>query len=1155
MEAKSIMLGGAVCHRDDQLAKSEFVEIAGEPFVCIRHVDALDPFFMSVVSDSDHWLFLGSNTPFTAGRVDADNALFPYQTVDKLISHADTCGALSIFLVKRGEQWFLWEPWRESSHVYRVERHLYKHIYGTSVLFEEINTDLGLRFRWGLTASEPYGFVRECSLENFGRDPVDVRYLDGWHHLLPPGVSQDTFTQFSYLAAAYMRHECLPAQSLGVYTLNAGMSDRAEPCESLRAACAWSLGHAHPSVLLCGRQVEAFRRGDTVRAETEVRGEFGAYLVADSVAVPPGKPHTWFAVADTRLDHAALIHLQRELERPARLEQSLRKSLKANQEGVRRRIAGADGLQQTADRATSVHHFANVLFNCMRGGTLNDSYRFPVADFASFVLAHNKVVHARHRDWLDRLPATLTLEQLHQEAARRNDAQLSRLSREYLPVTFSRRHGDPSRPWNRFSIHIKDDQGNPLYAYQGNWRDIFQNWESLAQSYPAYLGQMISVFLNSSTADGYNPYRISRNGVDWEVEDPRHPWSYIGYWGDHQIIYLLRLLESYERFYPGRLADKLNENAFTYAHVPYEIADFDALLVDPRNTVTFNHTLHERLLARAGELGADGRMLANDKGEIALVPLAEKLLVPLLAKLSNFVPEGGVWLNTQRPEWNDANNALAGWGLSMVTVNYMRRYMVFVDGILSTSKAQTVELSSPVADFLKEITGTLRAASEQAKRGFDDANRFNVLAGLGRAGATYRQRLYKQGLDGRTAVPLSVLRDLMATALPVIEATIHASRRDDALYDGYNVLHIQDNCRAGVAHLNPMLEGQVAVLSSGLLKAEDVLAVVRALRASALYRADQRSYMLYPDRVLPAFLARNVLPADAAKKAPLLAQLAAAGDHSLVVVDDLETLHFQADLRNAAELVARLDRLAQNPKWQEAVTRDRGTILEVWEAVFHHSEFTGRSGTFFAFEGLGSIYWHMVAKLLLAVQECHNQAIRDGLGSDVISPLSAGYDELRSGLGFRKTPTEYGAFPTDPYSHTPRHRGAQQPGMTGQVKEEILTRWGELGIEIEKGQIRFAPRLLRRAEFFKEPHRFTYIDLHGKEKTWDLAVDCIGFTYCQVPICYQLADTAQIQIEWADGHREMIRSNTLNPESSKSVFERTGAISRLNVFVEGKSLK
>ena len=41
----------------------------------------------------------------------------------------------------------------------------------------------------------------------------------------------------------------------------------------------------------------------------------------------------------------------------------------------------------------------------------------------------------------------------------------------------------------------------------------------------------------------------------------------------------------------------------------------------------------------------------------------------------------------------------------------------------------------------------------------------------------------------------------------------------------------------------------------------------------------------------------------------------------------------------------------------------------MFENVFHHNEFTGRSGTFFAYEGLGSIYWHMVSKLLLAVQE------------------------------------------------------------------------------------------------------------------------------------------------------------------------------------------
>ena len=36
--------------------------------------------------------------------------------------------------------------------------------------------------------------------------------------------------------------------------------------------------------------------------------------------------------------------------------------------------------------------------------------------------------------------------------------------------------------------------------------------------------------------------------------------------------------------------------------------------------------------------------------------------------------------------------------------------------------------------------------------------------------------------------------------------------------------------------------------------------------------------------------------------------------------------------------------------------------------------------------------------------------------------------------------------------------------MTGQVKEEILTRWGELGLRVQAGRIRFCPVLLDAAE-------------------------------------------------------------------------------------------
>jgi hypothetical protein len=43
--------------------------------------------------------------------------------------------------------------------------------------------------------------------------------------------------------------------------------------------------------------------------------------------------------------------------------------------------------------------------------------------------------------------------------------------------------------------------------------------------------------------------------------------------------------------------------------------------------------------------------------------------------MSNLIPEGGIWMNTQRPEWND-NNALVGNGVSMVTLCYLRDFKI-----------------------------------------------------------------------------------------------------------------------------------------------------------------------------------------------------------------------------------------------------------------------------------------------------------------------------------------------------------------------------------------------------------------------------------------------------------------------------------------------
>jgi hypothetical protein len=1109
------------------------VVIRGQEYLCIRHVDRMPPFLMSVVSDSDFWLFVGSNGGFTAGRVDPDHAVFPYQTADRILSQPKASGVLSLLTVDGTA----WEPWTRGCPPHGIIRNLYKHVAGTSVLFEEIHESLQLAFRWELTASGRFGLVRTCRLENLSDERREIRLLDGWTHLLPHGISQETYARYSYLAAAYMRHEPVTGCGLGIYTLNSGITDRAEPSESLRVACAWSIGLDHPTLLLSDRQVDAFRRGGGVTAETEARGVFGAHLLATDLDLGPRGAHEWIVVADTGLDHTEVSLLCDRLREPETFRTEIAADLTAGVLALRKRIAGAGAIQQSADTRTSVHHFANVLFNCMRGGTLHDNYRFPREDFQAFLKSRNTDLLRRHRDWLTSLPDPCTLEELSTRAAELGDPQFARLASEYLPLCFSRRHGDPSRPWNRFEIHTKDAAGRPLLNYAGNWRDIFQNWESLAYSYPVCFEPMIAIFLNASTADGYNPYRITRAGIDWEVFDASDPWSHIGYWGDHQIIYLLRLLEGQERFRPGRLTARLNERCHAYAHVPYEIRGLDDLLIDPKHSIHFNETLHGKLMERTRTLGGDGKLLAGGDGEIILVTLAEKLLVPLLVKLGNLVPGGGIWLNTQRPEWNDANNALAGWGLSVVTVCYLRRYLVFLETLFDGSVSRGLDLSQPVAALLADLTDILPLA---AAPGLDDTARLGISVALGRAGEKHRNTVYAGESPDFTTVGILPLRDFIAKALAAVDATLSANRRDRHLFHSYNLMEIRGG-GAAIHHLDLMLEGQVAALSSGVLDPAEALGLLAAMRDSPLYRDDQNSYLLYPDRVITPFLERNILPADWRTRIPRLAGSIVAGDRELILIDGHGHAHFHPDLTNARDLIARLDQLG--------VAADRSGVLELWESVFHHRSFTGRSGAMFAFEGLGSIYWHMVAKLLLALQEIHVKAVRANPDSAETARLAEVYDEIRNGLGFTKDSKTYGAFPTDPYSHSPRHGGAQQPGMTGQVKEEILTRMGELGVQVEGGCVRFNPVLLKRREFFTTSHAFEFIDLGGEPRTWILDADSLAFTAFQVPVCYQLGERAAITLEHSDGGSTAIDGNLLSEAESSHLFDRDGSIRSIVVTI------
>ncbi len=370
---------------------------------------------------------------------------------------------------------------------------------------------------------------------------------------------------------------------------------------------------------------------------------------------------------------------------------------------------------------------------------------------------------------------------------------------------------------------------------------------------------MIFRFLNATTADGYNPYRINFSGVDWETPKPEDPWSNIGYWSDHQIIYLQKLLELSYNFHPENLLNQLNRKIFVHVNIPYRIKSYSSILSDPYETIDFNEAEEQKILKRIEAIGTDGQLVFNNDNKIVYFTMMEKLLVLLLAKLSNFIPGGGLWMNTQRPEWNDANNALAGKGLSVVTVCYLRRYLSFLTEILNNDSEDCYSLSSEVSSWLKGIFSAMKDYRGLLTTSFDDNSRRKFMDRVGDSADEYRQNIYQNSFSGKTTdIRKDELSGFLNTGLEYIDHCIRNNKRDDGLYHSYNILEYNKESSA-IKHFYEMREGQVAVISSVLLGPEESLQVLKSLRQSKIYREDQKSYMLYPDRQFPGYLRQEHL--------------------------------------------------------------------------------------------------------------------------------------------------------------------------------------------------------------------------------------------------------------------------------------------------------
>ena len=228
----------------------------------------------------------------------------------------------------------------------------------------------------------------------------------------------------------------------------------------------------------------------------------------------------------------------------------------------------------------------------------------------------------------------------------------------------------------------------------------------------------------------------------------------------------------------------------------------------------------------------------------------------ILTKLSNFIPEAGIWMNTQRPEWNDANNALVGFGSSMVTLCYLRRLQHFLRELFIENPDREFEVSEEVISFFKSINDTFIQYEPFLGREFSDKERKSIIDALGTAGSDYRGKLYKDGFSGiKNFIAAKELVQFFNLTLKFIDKSIRRNKRSDNLYHSYNLISFKDD-GVTIRRLYEMLEGQVAVLTSGLLEPGEVNEVLDALKRSAMFREINTAICFIPTGSCPGLQKR-----------------------------------------------------------------------------------------------------------------------------------------------------------------------------------------------------------------------------------------------------------------------------------------------------------
>ncbi len=604
-----------------------------------------------------------------------------------------------------------------------------------SLTIEEINTrhDIKISVSYFVLPGDSIGaLVRKVRIENIGTDTKHLEILDGLPKIIPYGIKNAEYKEMSNLLKSYAEIKNIENR-VPYYTLRSSSDDSEEV--------------------------------------SEIEGGYFYLGLREGKVLPViFDPETVFSY-DTSLLHPESF-LKHSLQEMSELTQNYSNKIPCGFSLLSLSILPGEGSTYASltGFASTVEHLNEKVKDFCGSNYLEEKEK--LADILANQLTKDIRCHTS-------LPAfDQYMEQNYLDNFLRGGYPFlfNKNTNKAVVHLFSRKHGDPERDYNFFSIAGEYySQGN------GNFRDVSQNRRNDSFFHQEIGDFNIKTFFSLIQIDGYNPLEIrpSTFSVKAEckpraakliaencgiaatqllklTEKPFTPGSianYIashsiqascgedmlleqlleccdqnieagfreGYWSDHWD-YNMDLIDSYLSIYPERKKELLlGDESYRFYDSPARVLPrSEKYVINQKNEVRQFGALQEDeiKLNRQGFVKNGTNWLKTEAGEYAVTTLLGKMIILSVNKFSSLDSFGmGVEMEGGKPGWNDAMNGLPGlFGSGMAETFELKRMISFLRG--SIGEVDQVSLPQEAADFLRNTYQILQKSKEEGWTSF-----------------------------------------------------------------------------------------------------------------------------------------------------------------------------------------------------------------------------------------------------------------------------------------------------------------------------------------------------------------------------------------------------------------------------------------------------